>query len=107
MREVIFEALQSPQRSAALRALVVNQGRFSLIVDALKQMHLQLDQDVRVEQLAEDANMSVSSFHHHFKENIAGSSPLQYLKRLRLLKAQMLLNQRSSQCQSNFFKSGL
>ena len=36
--------------------------------------------------------MSVSSFHHHFKA-IVGSSPLQYLKRLRLLKAQMLLNQ--------------
>ena len=91
VREVIFEALQSPQ-GAALRALVVNQGRFSLIVNALKQLHLQLDQDVRVEQLAGDANMSVSSFHHHFKA-IAGSSPLQYLKRLRLLKAQMLLNQ--------------
>ena len=91
VREVIFEALQSPQ-GAALRALVVNQGRFSLIVNALKQLHQQLDQEIRVEQLAEDANMSVSSFHHHFK-SIAGSSPLQYLKRLRLLKAQMLLNQ--------------
>ena len=91
VREVIFEALQSPQ-GAALRALVVNQGRFSLIVNALKQLHLQLDQDVRVEQLAGDANMRVSSFHHHFKA-IAGSSPLQCLKRLPLLKAQMLLNQ--------------
>ena len=91
VREVIFEALQSPQGDA-LRALVLNQGRFSLIVNSLKQLHQQLDQEVRVEQLAEEANMSVSSFHHHFK-NIAGSSPLQYLKRLRLLKAQMLLNQ--------------
>jgi len=91
VREVIFEALQSPQGDA-LRALVVNQGRFSQIVYSLRQLHLQLDQEVRVEQLAEDANMSVSSFHHHFKA-IAGSSPLQYLKRLRLLKAQMLLNQ--------------
>jgi transcriptional regulator GlxA family with amidase domain len=61
-------------------------------VNSLKQLHLLLGQEVRVEQLAEDANMSVSSFHHHFKV-IAGSSPLQYLKRLRLLKAQMLLNQ--------------
>ncbi|MGO2353487.1 MAG: AraC family transcriptional regulator [Marinomonas foliarum] len=90
VREVVFEALQSSQGDA-LRALVLNQGRFSLIVNSLKQLHQQLDQEVRVEQLAEDANMSVSSFHHHFK-NIAGSSPLQYLKRLRLLKAQMLLN---------------
>ena len=91
VREVIFEALQSPQGDA-LRALVVNQGRFSQIVHSLKQLQQQLDQEVRVEQLAEDANISFSSFHHHFKA-IAGSSPLQYLKRLRLLKAQMLLNQ--------------
>ncbi|WP_232827810.1 AraC family transcriptional regulator [Marinomonas shanghaiensis] len=91
VREVIFAALQSAQGDA-LRALVTNQGRFSLIVNSLKQLHQQLDQDVRVEQLAEEVNMSVSSFHHHFK-NITGSSPLQYLKRLRLLKAQMLLNQ--------------
>ncbi|GAA0826290.1 AraC family transcriptional regulator [Marinomonas arenicola] len=91
LREVIFEALQSSQGSA-LRALVVNQGRFSQIVHSLKQLHQQLDQEVRVEQLAEEANMSVSSFHYHFK-TIAGSSPLQYLKRLRLLKSQMLLNQ--------------
>lgn len=91
LREVIFEALQSSQGSA-LRALVVNQGRFSQIVHSLKQLHQQLDQEVRVEQLAEEANMSVSSFHYHFK-TVAGSSPLQYLKRLRLLKAQMLLNQ--------------
>ncbi|NLQ17154.1 AraC family transcriptional regulator [Marinomonas sp. M1K-6] len=91
VRDVIFEALQSPQGDA-LRALVTNQGRFSLIANTLKQLHLQLDQEVRVEQLAEHAHMSVSSFHHHFK-SITGSSPLQYLKRLRLLKAQMLLNQ--------------
>ena len=91
VREVVFEALQGAQGDA-LRALVVNQGRFSKIVHSLQQLQLQLAQEVRVEQLAEDANMSVSSFHQHFKA-IVGSSPLQYLKRLRLLKSQMLLNQ--------------
>lgn len=92
VREVIFAALQSPE-ATALKTLVMNQGRFSRISYAISGMHQQLDQEVRVEQLADDANMSVSSFHHHFKE-ITGSSPVQYLKRLRLLKAQMLLNQR-------------
>lgn len=91
VREVIFEALQSSQGDA-IRALVVNQGLFSRIVLALKQMHTELDQEIRVEQLASDANMSVSSFHQHFK-SITRSSPLQYLKRLRLLKSQMLLSQ--------------
>lgn len=90
VREVIFAALQSPE-AFALKELVLNQGRFSRIAQTIKWMQHQLDQEVRVEQLAEDVNMSVSSFHHHFKM-IVGSSPLQYLKRLRLLKAQMLLN---------------
>ncbi|TYL49322.1 AraC family transcriptional regulator [Marinomonas sp. IMCC 4694] len=91
VREVIFEALQNPEANV-LRELVVNQGQFSRIVQCVQKMNALLNQEVRVEKLAEEANMSVSSFHHHFK-NVSGSSPLQYLKQLRLLKAQMLLNQ--------------
>ena len=36
-----------------------------------------------VEELAREANMSVSAFHHHFKAATA-TSPLQYIKTLRL-----------------------
>lgn len=91
VREVIFEALQHTEANV-LRELVVNQGQFSRIVQSVQKMNTFLDQEIRVEKLAEKANMSVSSFHHHFK-NVTGSSPLQYLKQLRLLKAQMLVNQ--------------
>lgn len=43
-----------------------------------------------VEALAARANMSVSTFHEHFKR-CTDMAPMQYLKRLRLLKAQQML----------------
>ncbi len=45
---------------------------------------------LRVNELAEQTNMSLSSFHHHFKA-ITSMSPLQYQKHLRLLKARQLM----------------
>ena len=42
------------------------------------------------EDMAKRAGMSVSAFHHHFKL-VTGSSPLQYLKRIRLDQARRLM----------------
>ena len=47
-------------------------------------------QPIRVEDLAEQASMSSSSFHHHFKK-VTSMSPLQYQKQLRLLEARRLM----------------
>jgi AraC-like DNA-binding protein len=43
-----------------------------------------------METLAREAGMSVSTFHTHFK-SVTASSPLQYLKTIRLHKARMLM----------------
>lgn len=90
VREVIFEALKGEQ-GPALRALVNHQGHYSQIIQALTQMHADVTQNASVELLARDANMSVSSFHQHFKQ-VTRATPLQYLKRLRLIKARQLLS---------------
>jgi len=45
---------------------------------------------LRIEQLAEYVNMSVSSFHHHFKA-ITAMTPIQYQKQLRLNEARRLM----------------
>src|SRR3546814_17505745 len=47
-------------------------------------------QTLRVEQLAETARMSPSSFHQHFKA-LTSMTPLQYQKQLRLLEARRLM----------------
>ncbi|WP_020409068.1 AraC family transcriptional regulator [Hahella ganghwensis] len=91
VREVIYEALLGEQ-GKAMRALVHNQGNYSRIVRVLNQMRSELADEISVDQLARQANMSVSTFHQHFKQ-VTRASPLQYLKRLRLIKAQLLLNQ--------------
>lgn len=91
VRDVVFEALKGEQ-GPALRALVQHQGHYSRIVQVLSRLHAHYAEEVSVEELASQANMSPSTFHQHFKQ-IARSSPLQYLKRLRLIKAQQLLVQ--------------
>ncbi len=45
---------------------------------------------LKIEQLAEYVNMSVSSFHHHFKA-ITAMTPIQYQKQLRLNEARRLM----------------
>ncbi|MGP8291039.1 AraC family transcriptional regulator [Vreelandella zhanjiangensis] len=91
IREVVFEALKGEQ-GPALRALVNGQGHYSRIVQVLSKLHVSFADEFRVEQLAQQASMSVSTFHHYFKQ-ITRASPAQYLKRLRLIKAQQLLSQ--------------
>ncbi len=93
IREVVFEALKGEQ-GTALRALVKGHGHYSRIVQVLSTLHAHFADDFSVEQLAQQANMSVSTFHQHFKQ-ITHTSPAQYLKRLRLIKAQQLLLQDS------------
>jgi AraC-like DNA-binding protein len=64
-----------------------NMQRIARIIRMLK---ANLSESIRMEELAEMARMSLSSFHFHFKEATT-MSPLQYQKRLRLLEARRLL----------------
>lgn len=89
VRDVIFNALRGPQ-AGVLRALVEQHGQFARIAASVAYLHDHYDQVLNVETLARCANMSVSTFHEHFKRSTL-LSPVQYLKRLRLLKAQQLL----------------
>ncbi|MBJ2349532.1 MULTISPECIES: AraC family transcriptional regulator [Pseudomonas] len=89
LRELLFVALRGPQADV-LRALVEQQGQFARIAVALSHLHAHFTEPLNVETLASCANMSASTFHEHFKRSTL-LSPVQYLKRLRLLKAQRLL----------------
>jgi AraC-like DNA-binding protein len=56
----------------------------------LKHIESQYTENLSVDRLAAEANMSVSAFHHNFK-SVTSTSPLQYLKTYRLHKARMLM----------------
>ncbi|KRP41258.1 AraC-type DNA-binding protein [Pseudomonas libanensis] len=89
VRELLFTALRGPQADV-LRALVEQQGQFSRIATSLNHLHAHYAEPLNIETLAGYAHMSASTFHEHFKRCTL-LSPVQYLKRLRLLKAQQLL----------------
>ncbi|MDD1968867.1 AraC family transcriptional regulator N-terminal domain-containing protein [Pseudomonas sp. NPDC090203] len=89
VREVLYAALRGPQ-AGVLRALVEQQGHFARIAAALQHLRDHYHEALSVDELAGCANMSASTFHEHFKRTTL-LSPVQYLKRLRLLKAQQML----------------
>jgi len=88
-REICWRVLMSEQ-GARLRQIVSvgTQGhRIARVVEWLK---VNFAQPLRVEQLAEIAQMSPSTFHHHFRD-LTAMSPLQYQKSLRLMEARRLM----------------
>lgn len=91
VREITYRVLCGEQ-GEALRAAVMRHGRFSQIARVLRRIHHEYHQELDVEVLAREVNMSVSSFHHNFK-SVTSTSPLQYLKRIRLHKARILMQQ--------------
>ncbi|ANF56309.1 AraC family transcriptional regulator [Halotalea alkalilenta] len=95
LREVIFAALRGAQ-GEALRRLVLDGGHYPRIAEALRFLHEHYAESLNVDRLARAANMSASHFHHHFKVTTQ-LAPLQYLKRLRLLKARALLAEHACQ----------
>lgn len=89
VREVFYHVLQGPQASP-LFDLVSHNTHMSKMERTLKHLHNHYDDKLDVEQLASMANMSASTFHRNFKQ-ITASSPIQYVKKLRLSKARDLL----------------
>lgn len=88
-REILFRALQGPL-GAVLRELARPEGRLVQIRRATQWICEHYTEPFRVEPLAAMADMSVAAFYRHFKA-VTGMTPIQYQKRLRLLKARWLL----------------
>lgn len=89
IREMLYHTLTGPQ-GGALLALVGRQTHFNLISRVIRRIESQYTENLSVDRLAAEANMSVSAFHHNFK-SVTSTSPLQYLKTYRLHKARMMM----------------
>ncbi|MBD1554440.1 AraC family transcriptional regulator [Pseudomonas typographi] len=89
VREVYFRVLTGAQGNA-LRAALAMQGHFGKIGKALRRIHATYAQPLDLTQLADEAGMSVPTFHHHFKA-ITSTSPMQYVKSTRLHQARLLM----------------
>lgn len=89
MREICYWLLSSPYGSE-IRKLALPETHVERIANAVYLIRNNFTQTLRVEQLAEAARMSASSFHQHFK-SMTSMTPLQYQKHLRLLEARRLM----------------
>ena len=89
MRELHYLLLAGPQ-GGILRGLYAHGARNGQILQAIALMRRNMTRPLRMDALARQVCMSVSSLHRHFK-SITGLSPLQYHKQLRLYEAQRLM----------------
>lgn len=89
VRELLYRSLDGPQ-GATLRALAARNGHLRPIARALKRIHSQFQTNLDVAALAKEAFMSVSTFHHAFRA-VTATSPLRYIKTVRLHKARRYL----------------
>lgn len=89
-REIIYRLLIGDQGGRLCHLTVSGGYTTPNIVKAVERLRQDFDQPVRIEDLAQELGMSVSSFHHHFK-SVTALSPLQFQKRLRLQEARRLM----------------
>lgn len=88
-REILYRVLQGPH-GWMLRDIAAPDTAMARVSQAIQWIRQDFAEPIRVETLAQKASMSVSAFHRHFKA-VTTLSPLQYQKRVRLLKARMLM----------------
>lgn len=89
VRELYFRVLTGAQGNA-MRAALAMQGQFGKIGKALERIHATYAEPLDLPGLANQAGMSVPTFHSHFKA-VTSTSPMQYVKSTRLHQARLLM----------------
>ncbi|MCL9779855.1 AraC family transcriptional regulator N-terminal domain-containing protein [Vibrio sp. S4M6] len=88
--ELVYRVLTS-QKGHVLFDLAKIEGQYARIARALNKVHSSYQEVLTVQDLASEANMSVSAFHQAFRA-VTLESPLQYIKKVRLNKAKELIH---------------
>lgn len=88
-REILYRLLMGDQ-GEKLRQIASTGSRSNQVARAIDWLKTNYSQQLKIEQLADMANMSSSSFHNHFRA-MTSLSPLQYQKHLRLQEARRLM----------------
>lgn len=89
VREITYRVLLG-ELGHNLHALAAPHTHFGQISRVLNRIHADYARAHDIPELAREAGMSLSTFHEHFKA-VTASSPLQYVKNVRLHKARMLM----------------
>ncbi|BCG47223.1 Transcriptional regulator, AraC family [Citrifermentans bremense] len=103
-REILFRLLNGEQ-GARLRKIASAGSSSHQVARAIDWLRVNFCEQLRVEDLAESANMSPSSFHSHFR-SMTSLSPLQYQKHLRLQEARRIMLAENLDATSAAFRVG-
>lgn len=104
MKEIIYRVLQG-EHGEMLKQIAIEGSSANQISDVIEHIISNYERSFKIEELAEIANMSVSSLHRHFKE-ITAMSPIQFQKQLRLQEARHLLLSESADAAEVAFRVG-
>jgi len=89
LKELLFQIL-SGEHGEILRELAVNNRGFYQISRAINKIQEHYSEPIEIQALAKEAAMSSTAFHATFKA-MTSTSPLQYIKNVRLHKAKELI----------------
>jgi len=104
VKELLYRILKG-ENSRYLHKLLDNTSNEARISRSLKLIHENDERFYSVEELARIEDMSVSSFHNHFKK-ITAYTPHQYIRRMRLNKAETLISQENLNVNEVAFRVG-
>ncbi|QKJ94491.1 AraC family transcriptional regulator [Agrobacterium pusense] len=93
LRELHYRVMSGPQGGTVIAALQ-QKGTAGRLVESVMWLRENYAADMAIADLAKAAGMSVPSYHVHFKE-LTGSSPMQYVKALRLHEARLMIARQS------------
>ncbi|MEE3716637.1 AraC family transcriptional regulator [Tumidithrix elongata RA019] len=104
IREIIYRLLKGRQ-GERLSHLVIAEGDTQRISRVVKQLRENIDQPLKIDDIARELGMSVSGFHNHFK-SVTAMSPLQFQKQIRLQEARRLMLGENMDVASASFRVG-
>jgi AraC-like DNA-binding protein len=88
-REIVYRLLRGVQ-GERLHQIAAQGGNTHRIAEGIEWLRKDFDQPLRIEQIARELGLSISSFNHHFRA-LTAMSPLQFQKQLRLQEARRLM----------------
>lgn len=93
LRELHYRVMIGPQGGELIAALQ-RKGTSGKLIGSVAWLRENYGSEIAVADLARSVGMSVPSYHVHFK-NLTGSSPMQYVKAMRLHEARLMIARRS------------
>lgn len=103
-RELFYRLLHT-EYGGQVAQIAVHGGIMDRIAKVIDLLRTEYSRVIRVEEMADLAAMSSSSFHQHFKQ-VTTMSPLQYQKRIRLLAARSIMLSEGVDAASTSYRVG-